>query len=218
MESNMIGKNAWGLKIRPCDKGYELTVTAGKIDRVSALKDKAKISGQIFPEVHIFTDEPSFRDMLNQKFAGYRFITLSANQMFAIHPSDLVVDEWGDYEIKDDVWSGNYAVENNFKKGDTCIDSVIWHARRWAGEEFAIPKQYRVNYLMQVSARRCPNCNSVNIEYDDSDLDPLYGSWQRCSCEECGCDWTEHYEAIEPSKVTINNKEDVYKEAELFDE
>lgn len=218
MESNMIGKNAWGLSIRPCDKGYELAVTTGKIDRVSALKDKAKISGQIFPEVHIFTDEPSFRDMLNRKFAGYRFIRLSANQTFAIHPSELVVDEWGDYEIKDDVWGGTYAVDNNCKNGDSCVDSVIRQARECAREEFAIPKQYRINYQMQVSARRCPNCNSVNIEYDDSELDPLYGSWQRCICEECDCDWTEHYEAIAPSKVTINNKEDVYKEADLFDE
>ena len=217
MERNMIGKNAWGLSIRPCDKGYEFTVECGLIERINKTMDKAKIKGQAFPETHIFMTEVEFRDFLTRQFTGYRFIGLSANQIFAIHPSELVVDEWGDYEIHDDVWGGTYAVENNHARGESCADTVIAIARQSA-VTFAIPRQYRINYPMQVSARRCPNCDSVNIEYDDSDLDPLYGSWQRCTCEECRCDWTEHYEAIEPSKITINNKEDVYKEDELFDE
>ena len=49
MERNMIGKNAWGLSIRPCDKGYEFTVECGLIERINKTMDKAKIKGQAFP-------------------------------------------------------------------------------------------------------------------------------------------------------------------------
>lgn len=218
MENSMIGKNAWGLQIRPCDKGFELTFTCGKIERINKQMDAARIKGEAFPETCVFTDEVTLRDYLNRKFPGNFYMSLSANQCFTAYPGAIKTDDWGDYAIQDDVWGGTLAVEQDRFKGEFCADLVITRVRTFATAEFAISKQYRENYPMQASCRRCPNCNSDSIEYLDCDTDMLYGSWQNCECEYCGCNWTEHYEAVAPSKVTINNSEDVYKEAELFDE
>jgi hypothetical protein len=216
MENNMIGKNAWGLSIRPCDKGYEITATTGEIERINKTMDKAKIRNKAFPETHVFTDEMALRDFLNKRFPGNYYMKLSANQFFTVYPGAIETDEWGDYEIHDDVWGGTYAVRNELNTGKYGADYLIGLIRENA--DVRINKLYRVNYTPLPRQRRCPNCNSDAIEYIDCDLDPLYSSWQNCECEACKCNWTEHYEAVAPSKVTINNSEDVYKEAELFDE
>lgn len=215
MENSMIGKNAWGLEIRPCDKGYEISVTTGSIERINKTMDKAKIKGKAFPEIYVFTDEVALRDFLNGRFPGNYYMKLSANQFFTVYPGAIKTDEWGDYEIQDEVWGGTYAVQNEIHSGECCADYLICQARKL---DYNISKLYRENYPIQASRRRCPNCNSNSIEYNDCDMDPLYGAWQNCECEDCHCNWTEHYEAIAPAKVTINNSEDVYKEAELFDE
>lgn len=215
MENSMVGKNAWGLEIRPCDKGYEITATTGSIERINKTMDKAKIKDKAFPETHVFTDEVALRDFLNRRFPGNYYMKLSANQFFTVYPGAIETDEWGDYEIKDDVWGGTYAVQNEINRGKYGADYLIGLIRDDADKY--ISKLYRENYPMQANLRHCPNCDSAAIEYNDCDLDPLYGSWQNCECEYCHCNWTEHYEAVAPYKVTINNSEDVYREAELFD-
>lgn len=215
METNMLGKNAWGLEIRPCDNGYVLKFTAGTIDRINKDMTKAKINNTPFPETHIFTDEVSLRTFLKATYPMHRFVHLRDCAIFVIKVTDVQEDEWGDYILQDEEFEGI----NVARDGSNSVDYVIRTIRERVGDNRKLPKQYRVNYSISIGCRRCPNCGYGDYDWDESDLNMLYGeSYQSCTCNSCGCQWTEYYDLMPPSKIVIDNREDVYLEPQLFND